>query len=184
MLALDASPQLASAVCGGSEAKALTEGGIGAVRIGATVEDVKRACTVVSDRVEEGDEAIPVRILRIRIRGALIAAEIEAGRVWRLTVDDQGLRTADGLAVGIPLTKLLSLPMLSAEEGEGALYATSPQHCGLSFRLSYHPADDEHRVEWTTAQLSALPRSTKVTQVLIFGCAGAGREPTQSQKNP
>jgi len=43
-------------------------------------------------------------------------------------------------------------------------------HCGLSFRLSYEPKDNEHREHWTAADLSRLPQNSKVSEVLIVGC--------------
>jgi hypothetical protein len=43
-------------------------------------------------------------------------------------------------------------------------------HCGLSFRLSYEPKDDEHREHWTSVDLRRLPLDSRVSEVLIVGC--------------
>lgn len=162
-------PPAAHQTCGFSSALVVSDQGVGAVRIGASVRAVRAECQVVSDRTELGAEAIPGRVLRVRIGRSLVEAEIDNGRVWRLSFDDPRLRTSDGLAAGVPLARLLDLPGLAG--AEGSLFATTPTHCGMSFQLNYEPTDQEHRGTWTSAQLAALPSKVAVTRVLVFGCS-------------
>jgi len=167
-LAVGSSSQAAVRKCAGRAT--LTGSGIGALRIGEPVERVKRACRVLSDKRELGPEALPSRVLEVVVGSKPVQAEVVHGRIWRIAVTDVAPRTADGLGVGSSLAKLLETGKATGVEGEGALFAISPRHCGLSFHLSYEPGDDEHRDEWTNRQLAQLPAATRVTEVLVVGC--------------
>jgi len=148
----------------------LTGDGVGAVRVGATVAAVRKACHVGRVKKQRDDEAQLERVLEFKIGKTPITAELDHGRVWRVVVDGEDLKTLDKLGVGSPLSSLLAYGDVTAAEGEGWLYATIPGRCGVSFRLSYEPKTGEDRDNWTTALLSRLPADTQVTQVLLFGC--------------
>ncbi|WIV98336.1 hypothetical protein [Kinneretia aquatilis] len=136
------------------------------------VASIAEATKVISDRMESDSEGGEVRVVRLLLDGAELAAEIHEGRIWRLGVSTRGLRTRTGLGVGTALSALLKLPKLQGEIGEGALYVWSPQLCGMSFRLSYEPqTDKDFRMNWNTRNLAALPRDVNVHSLLITGCA-------------
>jgi hypothetical protein len=68
---------------------------------------------------------------------------------------------------------LFALPQLEGGEGEGALYAFSSVFCGLAFRLSYEPTDQDHErlgSTWKKVDLQALPPDVKIVEIEIFGC--------------
>lgn len=145
--------------------------GLGALRIGATLDSVRRSCRVVRDTTEMRGEGLPVRILSVVIMGDTIEAEVDSGRIWRIAVRSARFRTADSLGVGVPIGRLLAIPGIRGFTGEGTLYLVSPRHCGLSFRVT----DPKRalRADWTLSLLQRLPSTSVVTQVLILGCKAA-----------
>ena len=149
-------------------ATVITGDSVGPLRIGATVEDVGARCTVVRDTTRPGAEGMPARMIAVVLGADTVEAEIVDGRVWRVPVTTSGLRTADGLGVGTPLSRLLELRDVRPAMGEGT-YVLAPSHCGLSFQLanpggSLPPAT-------TVEQLRRLPGSTVVSRVLVTGCS-------------
>lgn len=145
--------------------------GIGALRIGATVDSVRRSCRVVRDTTEMRAEGLPVRILAVAALGDTVEAEVDSGRVWRIAVTSARFRTTDSLGVGVPIGRLLAVPGIRGLTGEGTLYLVSPTHCGLSFRVT-NP-QRALRADWTLPLLKRLPATSVVTQVLVLGCKTA-----------
>lgn len=144
--------------------------GVAAVRIGASVASVKSKCRVLRDTTALGIEGMPARKLTVAVLDDPLEAEIVDDKVWRVAISSPRYRTADSLGVGTPLATLLERPAPLGMMGEGALYFATSAHCGVSFRLS------ENRPlagggNWNAAALRRLPATTKVTEVLIFGCS-------------
>lgn len=159
------SPRTGGPACGG---EILTDEGVGKIRIGESVESVRRDCTVMRDTTELGAEGMPTRMISVLFPRDTIEAEIVEDKVWRVAIDSPHFSTADSLRVGTPLTRLLQLRTPQGMTGEGALFVMSPDHCGLSFRLSYNGSPvlrDPSR-----AELSRLPADTRVSNILIVGC--------------
>ena len=147
----------------------ITDEGIGQLRIGTTVESLRQKCNVVSDTTAPGAEGMPARKLAVALSRDTVEAEIVDGRVWRIAVHSPRLRTADSLGVGTTRARLLRLTNPRLMTGEGALFAATPEHCGMSFRLKGTGSGALGRsVE--RAGLSRLPESTVVSEVLVFGC--------------
>jgi hypothetical protein len=143
--------------------------GIGELRIGMTVDALQRSCPVVRDTIELRAEGTPARIVAVAAQGDTVEAEVEAGRVWRITITSPRFRTADSIGVGVSLDRLLALPGIQGLTGEGTLYLMSPARCGVSFRVT--DPGERLRAEWTLPQLRRLPATTTVTRILIVGCA-------------
>ena len=147
----------------------ITDEGIGELRIGTTVELLRQKCKVVRDTTAPGAEGMPARKLAVALSRDTVEAEIVDGRVWRIAVHSPRLRTADSLGVGTTRARLLRLTNPRLMTGEGALFAATPEHCGMSFRLKGTGSGALGRsVE--RAGLSRLPESTVVSEVLVFGC--------------
>ncbi|MGI8400208.1 MAG: hypothetical protein ACR2NS_01205 [Gemmatimonadaceae bacterium] len=146
----------------------LTGEGVGKLRIGESVESVRRDCTVVSDTTQLGAEGMPSRIVAVLFPQDTVHAEIVDGKVWRVEIRSPHFSTADSLRVGTSLARLLKSKTPQGMTGEGALFVVSPDHCGLSFKLS----DNGPPVlrDPTPAQLSRLPAATRITEILIVGC--------------
>ena len=87
----------------------LTGDGVGAVRVGATVAAVRKACHVPAIKLKKGESPPPAELLTVKIGMTEVKAEIMAGRVWRVIVDDGSLQTGDRLGVGSPLSAVLAV---------------------------------------------------------------------------
>ena len=146
--------------------------GIGFLRIGVPVSDIRKSCHVLRDTVELADEGLPSRILTVDMGRDTLAAEVDSGRIWRIRVSQARFQTSDSLRVGTAIARLLTLPGVQGWVGENALYVVAPSRCGLSFRVT-DPAEAAPKEEWTLADLRTLPSSTRVTEILIVGCRPA-----------
>ena len=151
----------------------IEEDGLGPIRVGQTVAQLRAACTVVQDTVILGDEAIPQRMVLVRVLNDTVSVVVENDRVWRIEIDSRNFLTPDSLGVGTPLRELLQEGATGAE-GEGMLYVQTPSHCGVSFRVDYIPNELEHRQDWRKSDLELLPPGVTIDRVLIFGCAREG----------
>jgi hypothetical protein len=151
--------------CGG---ETLTDEGVGKIRIGESVESVRHDCTVVRDTTELGGEGMPTRMVSVLFPRDTVDVEIVDDKVWRVAIDSRHFSTTDSLHVGTSLAQLLRLRAPQGMTGEGALFVMSPDHCGLSFRLS----DNGSPVlrDPSPAELSRLPAATRVSNILIVGC--------------
>jgi hypothetical protein len=142
--------------CAAAAPPALSGDAVGSVQIGMRASALPGLAHVTSDRMEPDSEG----------------GEVHQDKVWRIEVPGPGPRTRTGLGVGTPLTTLLKLPKLQGEIGEGALYVWSPQHCGLSFRLSHELRTDKNfQVKWNARSLASLPPTVTVHSLLVTGCA-------------
>ena len=141
---------------------------MGKLRIGETVESVRHYCTVVRDTTELGAEGMPSRVVSVSFPHDTLQVEIADAKVWRVNIKSPHFSTADSLHVGTPLARLLKLKKPQGMTGEGALFVMSPDHCGLSFRLS----DDGEVIlrDQSPAELARLPASRRVIEILIVGC--------------
>ena len=148
----------------------LTGDGVGAVRVGATVAAVRKACHVPAIKLKKGESPPPAELLTVKIGMTEVKAEIMAGRVWRVIVDDGSLQTGDRLGVGSPLSAVLAAGPARASEIEGVIYAATARHCGVNFALSYNPRRGEDRDSWTAEGLARLPPDTRVERVMMAGC--------------
>ncbi|HEU4697900.1 MAG TPA: hypothetical protein VFS40_01860, partial [Gemmatimonadales bacterium] len=110
----------------------------------------------------------PERVALVDVGAAAVAATIVHDSVWRLSVTDSLLRTADSLGVGTPLGVLRARAGWRALRGEGNLVVQLPGHCGLSFRLRPSPA--AARAADADAAVRRLPANTPVEEVFVVGC--------------
>ena len=143
--------------------------GIGDLRIGMTVASLRATCRVTGDAARPASEGQTARIISVAFPGEAVEAEIVSDKVWRIAVTSSRFKTADSIGVGTPLSRLLALNSPRGLTGEGQLFVASPDHCGLSFRLSNNGSSSPSQ-NWDKAALSRLPSSTVVNKVLILGC--------------
>jgi hypothetical protein len=161
----DASSPANSRFCGD---EILSDEGVGNIRIGESVGSVRRKCTVLRDATELGAEGMPSRKIALLFPRDTVLGEIVDEKVWRVEIHSPHFSTADSLRVGTPLARLLGLRKPQGLTGEGALFVMSPDHCGLSFRLS--ETGSPILRDPSPAALSRLPTGTHVTNILIVGC--------------
>lgn len=148
--------------CGVGPNAVLADSGIGALRIGATVAEIRSRCMVLTDSVYPGPEGQPERRLAVVTGSVNTAAAIVDDRVWRIYVASPRFRTADSLGVGTTVEQLRS-PHGRLARGEGT-FVLRPDHCGLSFQLA-------GGVPPNAETLDAVPDSVRVERVLVIGCA-------------
>ena len=158
-----------------SGALRLTGDSIGLVSIGASRADLARAGSVVRDTMELGDETMPESVAVVVVGGDAVRAILDSGRVYRIDVATNRVRTNDSLGVGTTLGRLLREPGVHAFTGEGAVYVQVPRHCGLSFRLADAGELGDAPDSVGPTQLRQLPPATPVSSVLVVGCARSGR---------
>lgn len=145
------------------------EEGIGQLRIGTTVQSLRQKCNVVRDTTVAGTEGMPARRVAVALSRDTVEAEIVDGKVWRIAVTSPRLRTADAVGVGTTIGRLRMLKDPRGMMGEGQLFVASPQHCGMSFRLS-GAGPRGQRGDLDRAGLFTLPEMTMVSEILVFGC--------------
>jgi hypothetical protein len=168
--ATSAAPARSASSC---NATTITADGVGPIRIGVTVDSLKKLCDVVRDTTQLGGEGMMERRLTISVTPATLDAEIVNGRVWRLDISSPAFRTVDSLGVGSPLAALLRRQEPKPAAGEGIVVVMLRDHCGMSFVLSGGYTSGVFR-KWTGDELSKLPSSTTVERVLVFGCPKKG----------
>jgi len=127
---------------------------------------------VVRDTIELREEGLPIRLVSIAAGSDTVEAEIDCGRVWRISLTQSRLRTPDSLDVGVSLARLLPLPGVDGIAGEKALHVIPLSRCGLSLRLT-DPQEGAPAPDSTAAAPRHLPPSSVVTEVLIFGYQSA-----------
>jgi hypothetical protein len=145
------------------------EEGIGQLRIGTTAESLRQKCKVVRDTTVTGAEGMPARKVAVAFSRDTVEAEIVDGKVWRIAVTSPRLRTVDAIGVGTTIGRLRQLKDPRGMMGEGQLFVASPQHCGMSFRLS-GAGPRGQRGDLDRAGLFTLPEMTMVSEILVFGC--------------
>ena len=149
--------------------KVVTDSGVGALRIGATVADVSQRCTIARDTTAPRAEGQEARVISVVFGSDTVEAEVVADRVWRIEVTDPAFTTADSLQVGTGVGALLDLPGLRPLSGEGNVFVMTTAHCGLSFQLSV-PDTGMAAGRWQIDDIRGLPAATEVTRILVIGC--------------
>jgi hypothetical protein len=134
-----------------------------------TPEAVRARCVVVRDTSRLASEGQLARMIAVAFPRDTVEAEIVDGRVWRIEVLSPRFQTADSLGVGTPLRRLLALREPRGITGEGQLFVVSPEHCGLSFRLSDNGSSARTQ-NWDRAGLARLSSATVVNKILVVGC--------------
>lgn len=160
--ASDSAPASDPPSCGVDDGATLSDSGIGALRIGATVAEIRSRCMVLSEETAApGPEGQTEHRLVVVTGSVNTTAAIVDGRVWRLTVASPVFKTPDSLGVGTRVSVLRG-PGARLARGEGT-FVLREDHCGLSFQLG--PG-----VPPTAQTLDAVPDSVRVERVLVIGC--------------
>lgn len=148
----------------------LLDQSIGNLRIGASVDSVKKQCRVLRDTTQLGAEGMLQRTIIVAFPAGLVEAEITNERVGRIRVESPAFRTPDSLGVGSSISEILRLDDPTGGFGEGDFYVISRKHCGLSYRVTGGRIPVGSNRRWDRTTLSELPASIKVDQVLVYKC--------------
>lgn len=118
------------------ESGALAPSRVGPLRVGMSLDSVRKVCVVTSD----------IAVAEYRARLLRVPAGPDTIQVWSygrvidwMEVPSPLFRTSDSLGVGVRIGQLLRLPDLTGGVGDGddayVVYARSGPVCGLSFWL-------------------------------------------------
>jgi hypothetical protein len=155
--------------CGVAGKPVLTEQGIGELKQGRRVSEVRELCDVISDARERGVEGMMERVLVTRIAGEPVRSIVTDDRIWRIEVTSPRFKTADSLGVDTPLERIARRSGSQFFPGEGGVYGFVPDHCGLSFRFSI-PLRPPKGGQWTSAAIEKAHGDAAVDRVLITRC--------------
>lgn len=151
--------------CGISPESRVSEDGLGLLRIGMTLEAVRGACAVISERTTDS-----VGLARIDLGRDTAIVDLSNGTIRRITLTHQAYRTSDSLGVGTHIATLLRLRDATAITEKDRLYAISPASCGLRFLLA-DPAPKSEASRTGRTALRRLPGETRTRALEIVGCA-------------
>ncbi|MEO5902817.1 MAG: hypothetical protein ABIQ55_02275 [Gemmatimonadaceae bacterium] len=160
---------LSSLTCGLTGIAVITDQGIGELKPGRPVSDVRKLCDVVSDAQQQGAEGQMERILLVNFAGETIAATIVDDKIWRLDVRTPRFMTADSLGVDVPLHRIAKLRGAQFAPGEDGVYGFAPAHCGMSFRFSL-PLRPPAGGQWTAKSIDRDHGDATVDRLLIRNC--------------
>jgi hypothetical protein len=142
--------------------------GAGCLRVGTTLSALAPGCIVISRDTVPGPEGMPEDRAEVRVGRDTVHATLVGDSVWRIEVTRPGLTTDDGLGVGSTARALLDRPASRVVGGEGNLFVTLGDRCGMSFELGGLPADV--RALPADQARSRIPAGTTISRILIFGC--------------
>jgi hypothetical protein len=149
----------------------LTGNQVGAIRLGMPADSIKHVCAVRSDSTEH-PEGQPTRAIRIAIGDGTLRVWANDGLVSSVRVETSHFRTADSVAVGSTLERLLRYPDLGGGYGEGNYYVFSDalSLCGLSFHLDFGASGSRPPPGRVTPQSLKPFASARVAAILVRGC--------------
>jgi hypothetical protein len=155
--------------CGITGMPVLTDDGIGELREGKTVAEIRDRCEVVSDGEQQGSEGMRERVLIVRVGGEIVRAIVNDDRIYRIEVTTPGLATSDSLSVDTPLHRIASARGARFFPGEDGVYGFVPNHCAMSFRFSV-PLRPPRGGDWTAAKIDSAHGDAAIDRILITKC--------------
>lgn len=163
------STRSASGNCGVTGIPVLTDNGIGVLKEGARVSDVRERCGIVSDSEQPGSEGMKERVLIVQVGDETVRALVNDERIWRIEVTSPRLTTDDSLGVDTPLHKIAMKRGARFVPGEDGVYGFIANHCAMSFRFSI-PLRPPRGGDWTAAAIDSTHGDATVDRVLITKC--------------
>ncbi len=165
-------PVMSASACAGGAGE-LDGQHVGSLQLGMSADSAIALCASARDTIayEEGD---PTRVLLATMGGDTLRIRITENSVNSIMVESPLFATADSLKVGVPLSRLLSIPNLQGDFGEGDFFVWSDDApwCGLSFRLDDATARALSGTESDVrVMLQPYAGSGRVSAILVRGCA-------------
>ena len=163
--------------CGVPPGDVQIEGGIGVLRIGAPVAELRGRCDIVRDTTVPDNEGMPSRELMILLGTDTAVAEVVADSVWRLRLTSPRFSTGD-VRVGTTVAELERYDGARALVGEGEVYVTVPETCGVSYRIAGAEFARAASARSPKAAIGTLPDTARVDLMLVFAC------PDSAERSP
>ena len=166
-----------AAAIAGCDARPVTGDGVGPIRLGMSLDSVRRVCPIVRDTTVRTDDNLPPERLVSVLMGADTATLVVGrARVWNVLLGGRTFATADSLGVGTTLHRLLNLPRVKGYATAKRLTVVAPAKCGLAFlidgRFDGIPAGPQD-----SAVLGRLPQEAQVNLIRVDGCEHDDEEP-------
>ncbi len=155
--------------CGISGLAVLTDNGIGDLKVGLRVADIRERCEIVSDSQQQDSEGGKERVLIVQTGAETTRAIINDERIWRIEVTSPGLITDDSLGVDTPLHRIAIKRGARFVPGEDGVYGFIANHCAMSFRFSI-PLRPPRGGDWTAAAIDKAHGDATVDRILITKC--------------
>jgi hypothetical protein len=163
-----------SGACLVSPIGAISDSGVGALRIGMSTAEIRRRCQVVRDTVMVNDEyAENQRALSVVVGIDTVRAWIPNDSITGIDVLSDRLSTLDSLRVGVQLAQLRGIQGLTATSGEASAWLIAPRHCGLALVISSAPGTVEPDATVTQREMRFWPDTLRVTMIQVAGCRGS-----------
>ena len=142
--------------------------GLGCLRIGAPLAALPGECRILGDRMIPGPEGTPERRVDILVAGDSVGATVVRDSVWRVEITTPRFVTRDALGVGTAAARLLERPGSRVIGGEGRLFITLDDRCGMSFEVGGLPP--HVRALPAAAARARISAAGRVSRILLFGC--------------
>ena len=155
--------------CGVTGLPVITDDGVGELKEGLSVADVKTRCDVLSDSEELGTEGMRERVLVVGIDGETVRAIVNDDRIFRIEISSPRFATTDSLGVDTPLSRIARKRGARFFPGEGGVYGFVDDHCALSFRFSV-PLRPPRGGGWTAQSIDSAHGDAAVDRVLVTRC--------------
>ncbi|HZJ01024.1 MAG TPA: hypothetical protein VFD22_10220 [Gemmatimonadaceae bacterium] len=155
--------------CGVTGLPVLTDDGIGELKEGRSVADIKELCEIVSDSRQQGSEGMMERVLVVRVGSETVQAIVDNEKIYRIVVSSPRLLTSDSLAVDTPLHRIATARGARFFPGEDGVYGFVANHCAMSFRFSI-PLRPPRGGDWTAARIDSAHGDAAVDRILITKC--------------
>jgi hypothetical protein len=163
-----------SQACLVSPIGAISDSGVGALRIGMSTAEIRQHCLIIRDTVMVNDEYVEIqRALSVVVGMDTVRAWVPSDSVTAIDVLNDRLSTGDSLRVGVRLAQLRGIQGLTATSGEAFAWLIAPRHCGLAFVISSAPGMVEADATVTQSQMRSWPDTMRVTMIRVAGCGGS-----------
>jgi hypothetical protein len=148
----------------------ITGDSVGDLVIGRAPPNI-RGDRLVFRRWESDENGQRYELIRVKVAGVGVDAEVFDGCIWRISINKSGLFTLDGLGVGASARTLLRKnPSIDPVIGPGPTLVLIPKKpCGISY-ITDAPLPDNVPENPTRASVSQLLRTAHVTKILVVGC--------------
>lgn len=163
------SSKTAAKMCGVKGTPLLADDGIGDLKVGRKVADIRSLCEVVSDAKEQRSEGMMERVLVVRLGGDVVSSIINNDKISRIEVNSPHFKTRDSLGVDTPLSRIARKRGAKFYPGEDGVYGFVADHCALSFRFSVPLRPPKGR-DWTAAAIDSAHGDATVDRVLVTQC--------------